>query len=236
MSGIGAFSDLNGRAVIAVWDNRARTLHLIRHPGGTPALFYRSNGETLEWATRLDALFRPGDLMDRISATQYLSSGRVLSPRTLVENVHRIKPGEFVSVEPAGIVEGAIWKPQWAARDLKPSIEETTQELDRRLTRSIDAWLAATQKEPAILMSGGIDSVGLAAAITRTGKTKLTAYTVAFDEYQGTDDEFDEANRVTRHLGLEQRALRIGPGFIENFLDWMVAWYGEPWPLNPASQ
>lgn len=227
-SGLSAFDQLTGLAAIVVWDNPNRTLHLVRHPGGAPAIFYRTEGGSLEWSTRVDALIQSDDQVDYNSAAQFLRIGAVISPATMVQRIRRVPPGDHLSLDSRGKTRGPVWIPDWGPRDSRPTIEEKTLELDRILSQSLQQWLATTSKRPAILMSGGIDSAGLAAAVTRLQGSQLTAYTVTFEDYRGYIDEYEEAHRVARHLEIDHVAIRYGPAFIQDYLDWMVGWYGEP--------
>lgn len=231
-SGIDYFSSLSGFAVFAVWDPPARTFHLVRHPGGVPALFYRSEAPgTVTFSTRLVDLIESGDRVDWVTATQFLRIGTILAPRTMVEEIRRLPPTEAMTVTPNDSTVRPIWVPDWGKRDAHKSTAEAVDELDTLVNEKVTAWLEVSGERPAILMSGGIDSAGLAAAMVRLGQHDLVAYTYSFNDQDGFTDEFDEAARVAVELGIEHRPIAYPPSFIEDNLDWMVAWFGEPFAL-----
>lgn len=224
LDGIGL---VNGLSAAVVWDSRNRTVHLIRQPSGPP-IFYRRQEGLWTWATRLDAVVMPGDSVDEVTIAEYLHWGNTQSPTTMVQEIERVPPGSVISIDATGVSVSDIWLPDWGERHIAPSRDERADEIHERLIASVRKWLSTAKGPPAILLSGGIDSVSLAVALTELGRDDITAFTVTFPGFSGVIDEFEEAHRVTTTLGIAHEPIILEPSFIRDYLDWIVAWYDEP--------
>ncbi len=225
--GLDVLGDLLGLAAIAFWDAQSQTLSLIRHPGGAPRLAYRIDGGSVWWSTRVDQLARPGDEVDPAAVTNSLRFGSLIPGQTMYAAIRSLIPGHALQVSERGVEHKRIWRPAWEPRNETRPTAETVEELDALLSDSISSWHSTTAMEPALLMSGGIDSVGLAAAMHRLGM-EFTTYTLTFSGEVGIIDEFSEAALVANHLGVEHVPIVYGPEFIEQHIDWMVAHYESP--------
>lgn len=227
--GLDALAELDGHAVLAISDAEGDTFHLVRHPGPEITVFYRRDGDVIRWSTRAADLVAQGDTFDSDTALLFLRSGAVLSPRTMVNEVRRIPPHQALSVSGGKVDTATVWRPVWPRDESLRSMSARVERLDEVMRASVSAHLQHGSANPAILMSGGIDSAGLAAAIVRLAPDlDLTAYTLTFEGDHGSIDEFDEAHAVAAHLGIKHEPIPFDHRLISDHLDWMLATYGEP--------
>lgn len=123
--------------------------------GGDRLLFYR--GE--ETSSRLPDFFQPGMKIDTDSIRDFLLFGTMLPPRSPVEGVRQVYPGEK-------IVDG---KSDFGYRNINYSVKRQTD--SKYFIDAFDACLTehfSSRKNPeALLLSGGIDSAILASYLPK---------------------------------------------------------------------
>ncbi|MGE5617073.1 MAG: asparagine synthase (glutamine-hydrolyzing), partial [Bacillota bacterium] len=201
--GMAAVDRFIGMFAIALWDERARRLMLLRDRMGVKPLYYAWNGQALWFGSELKALrahdaWRPE--IDREALAEYLQYGYVCAPRAIYKGVHKLLPGHWLELGEIG--EPAIhryWAPP-VPTDERIAMPEP--ELERHLEHLlIDAFRHRMVSDVplGVFLSGGIDSSLVAAILKIYGGGELRTYTIGFD-----DARFDEsrwARRVAQHLG-----------------------------------
>src|SRR4051794_10909490 len=198
-----AFAErLEGMFAIALWDRTRERLVLVRDRlGKKPLLYARLPDGSLAFASETKALLQlPGlgreldlEQLDAYLALQYV-------PRSGLRAVEKVPPGSAVVVEGESLHVQRYWAPQPAAADgdwVTRVREEVTAAVRRRLVA--DVPLGA-------LLSGGIDSSIVVAAMAQAQAEPVRTFTIGFP-----DPRYDErayaravANRYgTRHEELE---------------------------------
>src|SRR3954469_12053236 len=218
-----AFAErLEGMFAIALWDRTRERLVLVRDRlGKKPLLYARLPDGSLAFASETKALLQlPGlgreldlEQLDAYLALQYV-------PRSGLRAVEKVPPGSAVIVEGESLRVERYWAPQPAAADghwVTRVREEVTAAVRRRLVA--DVPLGA-------LLSGGIDSAIVVAAMAQAQAEPVRTFTIGFP-----DPRYDErayaravANRYgTRHEELEIEAApeldRLAHVFDEPFGD-----------------
>src|SRR3954470_15817361 len=198
-----AFAErLEGMFAIALWDRTRERLVLVRDRlGKKPLLYARLPDGSLAFASETKALLQlPGlgreldlEQLDAYLALQYV-------PRSGLRAVEKVPPGSAVVVEGESLRVERYWAPQPAAPAgewVTRVREEVTAAVRRRLVA--DVPLGA-------LLSGGIDSSIVVAAMAQAQAEPVRTFTIGFP-----DPRYDErayaravANRYgTRHEELE---------------------------------
>jgi asparagine synthase (glutamine-hydrolysing) len=237
----------NGMWAFALWDRRARALTLVRDRMGEKPLYYAriarrggsgsgsgsGNGAHVVFASELRALRRHPHLreqVDRRALAEHLRYGYVPAPRTILEGVAKLGPGELLRVDADSYMDarprqwwslaqtaysaraaGAVGTTYATAAATAPGAaggargaREELHELLRdavRLRMTADVPLGA-------LLSGGIDSSTLVALMQEAGGGgRVRTFAVGFDDPRL--DEARHAAAVARHLGSEHTQLRV---------------------------
>lgn len=86
-----------GAFALALWDQEARALHLVRDRLGLRQVFVRRESNHVAFAS--DSAAFPGTAINMEAARQYLQFGYVRSPLTLRQNVHAIPPGHRLMLQ-----------------------------------------------------------------------------------------------------------------------------------------
>jgi asparagine synthase (glutamine-hydrolysing) len=212
--GPGFVRELRGMFALALWDARSQRLLLARDRFGIKPLLYALDDRRLAFASELRALLELRDVprdIDPEALEQYLTVNSVLGERTMLRAVRRLRPGHLLLAGPGGVrIERYARDVPVPAGEVRAEPEaELAAELRERLRDSVRAHLAG-DVPVGVLLSGGVDSGGLAALAAREQGGRLRTFSVGFEE--PSFDELDRARLVARRYGTEHRELVVGPG------------------------
>lgn len=193
---------MEGMWGIAVWDEMARELLLVRDRMGQKPLYYQADGQRFACCSELPAL-RPlawhGWQEDLHSTADYLRYGYCLPGMTAYKGVFEVKPGHWLRWRPGGNV---IQKPYWTLTPggFRGSRDTARQMLQSAIVQGVQRRLVS-DVEVGALLSGGIDSSLMVAVTRQTLNRELKTFSMGFD-----DQSFDErryARRMARYCGSE---------------------------------
>jgi asparagine synthase (glutamine-hydrolysing) len=201
--GAGFAERLEGMFAIALWDGARERLVLSRDRlGKKPLLYARLPDGSLAFASETKALLQvpalPRELdleqLDAYLALQYV-------PRSALRAVEKVPPACSVVVENGSPRVERYWSPRPAARGgdwITRVRDEVTAAVRRRLVA--DVPLGA-------LLSGGIDSSIVVAAMAQAQPDPVRTFTVGFPDARY--DERAHARSVAQRYGTEHEELEI---------------------------
>lgn len=226
--GASILDKLNGMFAFAVWDNRERQLFLARDRVGVKPLYYAFVDQTLFFASEPKALFAAGVPVEEDPAAlkELLLFKYVAGENTVFRHVYRLLPGHWMTFQ-----EGKIRKTRWwnlaekimASRESLPSdpfawFEETFY--------SSVKYRSISDVPIGVMLSGGLDSGSVAAALHRNGEHDLAAFTFVFD-----DERYNEghlAKLVADKFGLTLHSVSMGHDQLMKTLQDAAWYYDEP--------
>ena len=168
--------------------------------------------------------------LDVAALARFLISGYVQAPLTRARGVRKIRNGHTVDLLNAEIDQGPSRKPfekSAPGGDLEP------QRVRETIATSMKSTLAEATN-PGLLLSGGIDSVALAAIAADVGAAPKT-YTFRYGDHEGRWNEHDQAADVARRLQLEHSVIVITPSDLMKRFDELVETYEEPFTYGVHS-
>ena len=222
---------IDGMFAIALWDASRERLVLARDRfGKKPLLWTRLPNGDIAFASEVKAILRfPGvqrrPHLGRLDA--YLALGYVPGSETAIEGIHRLPPGSLLISEGGAVRIERYWSPiprssgQSRAENIAAVRDAVVQSVRKRLVA--DVPLGA-------LLSGGIDSSVVVAAMAETSSTPVRTFSVGFAEERY--DERRYARLVADHLGTTHEEILVEPDATA-LLPQIVAAYDEP--LGDAS-
>jgi asparagine synthase (glutamine-hydrolysing) len=201
---------LRGMFAIAIWDARESRLVLARDRAGEKPLLYASTRTgVLVFASELKAVLLDPEVSRELEPSgllAYLTMQYVPGPHTIVSGVSRVPPAHVLVAENGRIELTRYW-------DLVPGTEAharshdgTVTELRERLTEAVAAQMHA-DVPVGVLLSGGVDSAGIAALMARSAPEPPRTFTVGFE--RSSYDERIPARAVARALGTEHTELVV---------------------------
>jgi asparagine synthase (glutamine-hydrolysing) len=206
-----ALKDLRGQWALACWDGRNRRLLLARDHQGQRVLFTRTEPDLFIFCSELSPLLQTPEAscdLDLEAAGWYLLYGMPPLGRTLARGVGRLPAAHWISCEPLGAPSvQRYWTPlNWEfSQDAAP---ETIASIQESLDQSIADH--CTRDDPqGIFLSGGTDSTYLATTAASLKGMKLTAFTSAFEESLGMNDDVHYARTVAEWLGITHHVVPL---------------------------
>jgi asparagine synthase (glutamine-hydrolysing) len=226
---------LRGMFAIALWDQRRRRLLLARDRFGIKPLYYRHVGGSLSFASELKAMLeQPGFSreIDPKAVSAYLAFNSIPAPLTIFAEARKLPPGHLLSWE-GGEVKTRRFARVGAVPGESPrrgSEDELAAELREVLDDSVRAHLVA-DVPVGVLLSGGVDSGGLAALASAHAGEPLRTFSIGFEE--AGFDELSRARLVAERYGTDHHELILRAEAVE-LLPRLVEAFDEPFGDSSA--
>jgi asparagine synthase (glutamine-hydrolysing) len=151
-------------------------------------------------------------------------------PRTIFSAVEKLSPAHVLTWRDGSVSCRRYWKLSYRNRYEGAQPEELCELIRARLLEATRLRLRSDVPTGALL-SGGLDSSSVVAAMARCASGRLKTFSVGFDV-----DEFDEtgsAREVARLYGTDHHELVLRPDAVEA-LPKLVLQYGEPFADSSA--
>ena len=217
LQGPSAVSTLRGMFAFACWDPARRTLLLARDPLGIKPLYVArcsdpAAGWTLAFASEVRALLASGLLgtprLDPATAASVVWNGFVVGPRTAVQGVESLLPGQLRLLDDAGgdLQSSDSWQ---LPRPPGPGAAADDAQLAAALEESVQLHLTS-DRPLGVFLSGGIDSSAVANLARKANRGPVHTFTLAFEE-----EEYNEghiARRIAAAIGTEHQEVMLTEG------------------------
>jgi asparagine synthase (glutamine-hydrolysing) len=169
---------LRGMFAFGIWDQRRRTLTLVRDRLGVKPLIYSQRHGEIGFASTIGALRAGGfgDEVDPDAIMDVLEFGWVADDHSIFVGMRKLPPASILEWHDGGISERQYWKLPAGSESSPTTFEEAVEETERLLVESVKLRLIA-DVPIGVLLSGGIDSA-LVCWATRELNANLTAFTV----------------------------------------------------------
>ena len=201
---------LNGMFAFAIWDRRDRVLTLVRDRLGVKPLYYTFDDGVLRFASEPKALFASGlrPEFDPSTWEELLCFRYVAGAETPYRQVRRLLPGHLLTWR-AGHMEVRRWWNLGEYADVTACPAGGAADWFRQTFDESVALRRISDVPLGVLLSGGLDSSSVAAALAAQAGTGIESFTVGFTEAQY--DERPLAKMVASRWGLRFNHLTISP-------------------------
>ena len=212
-------SKLVGMFSICLFDKELKALHLARDRIGEKPLYYGHINNSFVFSSELKALKEYPNFnnkIDRDALKKYFQFLYIPAPKTIYQNIFKLKPGYYLSI-PLDKIHNL--------KDIKKYINsywnlgdhiiqsnnikedgEYLNELETHLENAIDSQSIADVPLGAFL-SGGIDSSLITALMQKNTTTPVKTFTIGFEEI--SFDESPYAKKVAEYLGTDHSELFV---------------------------
>ena len=231
--GVDFVSALRGMFAIALWDERARTLLLLRDRVGKKPLFYTViPGRGLIFGSEIKAILQDADVKRELNLEaldSYLSLLYVPAPLTMFRGIHKLPAGHVLICTPDKVTVKEYWdlsfrrEPTRSARECQDQLEEILSEAVRIRLRS-DVPLGA-------FLSGGVDSSSVVTLMAAELDRPVVTCSVGFHER--AYNELPHARAVAERLRCEHHEHTIEPD-VRELVPRIVRFFDEPFADSSA--
>jgi len=233
--GVKCLDKLNGMFAFALYDQRTRTMHLVRDRLGVKPLYYApvSDGSIL-FGSELKALLANPLLrreIDQRAIDDYLAFGYVPDQNCLLKGVKKLPAGHYLSLEMGKPLAAPVqyWDVDFSRRH-KASMGELEEELVRLMKEAVGARMISDVPLGAFL-SGGVDSSSVVAFMTQLSKTAVETCSIGFD--QQSLDETSYAQDIANRFRTNHRSRTVGSEDFE-LSDMLAVHFDEPFADGSA--
>lgn len=212
---------LRGMFAFAIWDGKKRQLFLARDRVGIKPLYYYWNGQKLLFASELKAILQDPEVRRAIAPCaldEYLSYLYIPAPRTIFENIYKVRPGHTLTISAGGIEEKEYWDLIFQADESLSEIEYAEGLLEK-LRESVSIHLMSEVPLGAFL-SGGIDSSAVVGLMTEALDQPVKTASIGFRE--SGFDELPYARAVAQrfHTDAYEKTVDADAAGILDLLMW----------------
>ncbi len=179
--GTGVFREFEGRYLAAIWDGDDRRL-LLGHDGlGRHPVFYSIDGDDVWFGSNVLVLASSGRVSNRPNR-QSVARGLLMywpeAGQTYFEAIHRVRPGYYVEVTEKGACrEHRYWDPFPDEDEPWLPDDQALEEFEPALAKAVARCMAL--RPNGIMLSGGVDSVTIAALAAKYARERGLAPLVA---------------------------------------------------------
>lgn len=206
--GINCINKFIGMFAFLLYDKNQGIVYAVRDRAGVKPLYYYRNNNLFLFASELKSLHGHPDFIKQINMdalTLYLQFSYIPAPHSIFENVFKVMPGHYISINLANKTVNDFT--YWSAIDAykQPLLtdigtSEVISETEKLLSSACNYRMVA-DVPVGIFLSGGYDSSLVTALLQKDSTDKIKTFTIGFHE-----EEFNEApyaKQVAEYLGTE---------------------------------
>ena len=205
--------NIKGIFALFIWDGRRDLLLCARDPLGVYPLFYTDTGHKMLFSSSIEALVQHPDVSDAVSRTalaDYLAHRPHIPEETFFDAVKRLLPGHAMRVKGKSRHDYRYWNPVPDVTEVDWVSEDELGRFDELLDQAVNRCLQFGQA--GIFLSGGLDSVSVAAVATdnsrRRGLPDPLALSLIFPSPEVNEEVIQR--RVASDLGLPHKLVPFG--------------------------
>ncbi len=201
---------LLGDFAFAVWDALAHRLLCAVDPVGIKSLYYASVGSQVCFASDALQVLQHPDVPDGYNEREiaaHLARQAEDPEQSFFEAVRKLPPGHRLIAEAGALRVERYWNPR--PDEIRYTRDEDYSAHFREIfTRAVADRLRGAGSFVAVTMSGGLDSTSVAAVAQQIPGAAVRAYTFAFRELTGCDEQ-GYSRSMTTELGLSVEPVDI---------------------------
>jgi asparagine synthase (glutamine-hydrolysing) len=227
--------ELRGMFAFAIWDAKRKRLFIARDRVGIKPLYFCETDKTFYFASELKAIIADAAVTREINLPgirEFLAFHYLPGTETLFKNIHKLLPGNFLTVEQGRVTQQQYWDLRFTKQRWQMSFEDATEELNDLLGTAVRDHMIA-DVPVGILSSGGVDSSAILNFAVHATDKKIKTFTVGFDGDQVVDER-PYARMSAERFGTEHFETSISADDFWNFLPSYVWHMEEPVCEPPA--
>ncbi|HEX4078391.1 MAG TPA: asparagine synthase (glutamine-hydrolyzing) [Rhizomicrobium sp.] len=217
---------LRGMFALAIWDARRSALFLARDRFGKKPLNYALTPEGLVFCSEIGPLSRHPAVPrgeDGEALELFLQLLFVPAPWTIYKSIRKLPPAHWAMFSQGGFRLERYWEIDYR-RKIAITDEDALEAFEEKFTEAVRLRTIADVPLGALL-SGGVDSSVVVAAMAKLSAAPVKTFSVGFEEE--AFNELPHAGEVARICGTDHHE-QVVTGEVGALLPKLVRHYGEP--------
>jgi asparagine synthase (glutamine-hydrolysing) len=227
--GVDCMRRLRGMFAFGIWDDRRKTLLLVRDRLGKKPLFFSQRNGAVAFASEMKAILADPCFKRSIDAealASYFLFSYVPAPLTIYDGIRKLPPGHYALIKDGRVHVRKYWDLHFTP-DRKKTEQEFEEEFMKLLEESVKIRLMSEVPLGAFL-SGGVDSSTVVALMSGMNDTPVKTFTIGFDGGGGGfDDERKYAKLVAERYRTVYREHEVTPR-ASDLIETIVRSFDEP--------
>src|SRR5439155_1298151 len=231
--GIDCIHRFRGMFALAIWDERAQELWLVRDRIGIKPLYWSVHHGRLNFASEIKALLTDPQQergVDEQALYHYLSFLTTPAPQTLFKGIKKLPGGTWLRISVDGSVREQRYWDVWD--NTSPLTGVSDDEIAALLLDELrtSVQLRKISDVPVgVFLSGGIDSSTNAALFSEGEAEPVRTFSIGYEgDYDSYKNEFQYARQMAELVGAEHHELKLTLDDLFDFLPEMVRLQDEP--------
>lgn len=219
---------LNGMFGFAIWDSVRQRLLVARDHLGIKPVYFHDDGQTVRFGSEMRAVLahdRVPRRLDHDAVRLFLHFGYVPAPLTILDGVHKLRPGHLMTVEPGiGLRIRRFWNSDVVHRDIES--DDAADEYAEVFTEAVKRQMVS-DVPVGCLLSGGVDSAMVLAAMRDHANGPVSTFTIGFEE-NFDHDEADDAAATAALFGADHHRISVSSADFDRSFDLTIDHLEEP--------
>ena len=234
---------IDGMFAFGLWDQKNRSLTLVRDRIGEKPLYYGWQGEgnnrVFLFGSELKALkIHPefNGQINRDAIALQLRHNCIPAPYTIYKDIYKLLPGNYLELKQSDLKKNLLSPPKqyWSLtsslmhgnnNQLELSESEFQEKLKENLKISVKKQMISDVPLGAFL-SGGIDSSTIVALMQSQSTKPVKTFTVGFNEKDYSEAQY--AKKIAKHLGTNHTELYVSSKEAMDVIPKISTIYDEP--------
>jgi asparagine synthase (glutamine-hydrolysing) len=223
---------LQGMFGFAIWDTRKQELFLARDRLGIKPVYFAQPAGGFVFASEIKALLEHPAIspdLDEEAFVHYLTFVCTPAPLTMFKGIHKLAPGERMTVR-RDRVEREIW---WSP--MSPSAAAQVADMDEGQIeeRLLELLRASIKKRMmadvpfGVFLSGGVDSSTNVALMSELMDDPVRTFSVGFKEHEQYN-ELEYAREISKRFGTDHHEVILDVEDLESFVPELIHHQDEP--------
>lgn len=228
--GIDCLKRIQGMFAFALYDSRKNITYLVRDRFGIKPLYYTATSSSVLFGSEIRALFTLPSVRrtpNIASVLHYLSLNHVPAPQTGFEGIYKLLPSHYATVKGNKVELHRYYSLPNTIQSL--SFTEAKEHVWSTFVSSVKTMCIADVPIGALL-SGGIDSTAVVAALRESGQS-LQTFSIAFPHTN--KDETSKALLAAQYYDTKHTVIPISVDYTST-IDQLVTMYEEPYADSSA--
>jgi asparagine synthase (glutamine-hydrolysing) len=216
---------IDGLFCLTIWSNRENKLYLfLDRIGGLKSIYYTNTENGFVFSSSLHGILAVPSVKRKInnnSIAQLFTTGRILPPDSIMENVYKMWPGEMITFNNGSMKSEIVSKVKFSSKIEHDICEEKLYEILKRNIHNL-----VDENDVGFLLSGGIDSSNIVAIASQITDKNLKVFTASFPG--SSLDEKDYAISVARKYNCTQKIITMSDSSMIDSLPQIIWLLEEP--------